>query len=265
MRQIVGWFHRVYPPLWAVLIVLLFFAATEGLFWWTRLAFGVSIDSVVGVLQIRDSLILMSASGYAAFRVCAFHPIFRPKYRAWLELMPWTADKPLPLGPVTLVVQDLVMLVLMRAILHDYQMLETSLPLVFLYSYVAVATAAIWASGERGIGLVLLFGGGAAIRSDWWTPWAALLVLAACYGVVIYGMRRSLLAFPWTAEIAALRKHFVDARANQLRRTSGGAPRLAVLLAQRRGHRRGSATPRADHAQPGRWLARLCSRRRVFL
>ena len=64
-----------------------------------------------GVAQLRDKLVLLACLLYGGFRVVAFHPLFQPAYRQWLATTPWTSRQPLPLAPVHIVWQDVVVLI----------------------------------------------------------------------------------------------------------------------------------------------------------
>src|SRR5262245_11459421 len=47
---------------------------------------------------------------YAIWRVHGFHPQCRADYQKWLESTPWSSRKSLPLGPIHLVLQDVVII-----------------------------------------------------------------------------------------------------------------------------------------------------------
>jgi hypothetical protein len=52
------------------------------------------------------------AALYGIYRVLAFHPAVRPGYYEWLCTTPWTSAKTLPLGPIYLVWQDALLLLI---------------------------------------------------------------------------------------------------------------------------------------------------------
>ena len=58
------------------------------------------------IVTIRMVLLGGAAGVYAFYRLCRFHPALNRRYSDWLKLSPWTADKPLPLGPIHPVWQD---------------------------------------------------------------------------------------------------------------------------------------------------------------
>lgn len=212
MKSLIRWLRLVYPPGWAVAIALSGYVICEAIFWWTHVALGVPAESLGELLRIRDGLMILNCAVYAGFRICAFHPIFRPKYRYWLSQTPWNSSKPLPLGPVTLVAQDLLVLAVARASLHGYQSPETMIPQLFLMAYLAAAAVAIWASGTRLTAYGLMFVLGLAIRLGPINAWLSLGVLGAGYALAVYGLRLSLVGFPWTPQIASVARQFTDIR-----------------------------------------------------
>jgi hypothetical protein len=215
MRQIIQWLRRVYPPWWAIAVALVCYVLCEAMFWWTRLAFSVQTESLTELLRIRDSLMMMSCSAYAAFRVFVFHPLFRPKYRQWLEQTPWTSEQPLPLGPVYVTVQDVLLLGLMRLLLHDFQLAETGLPQAFLFAYLVAAVFGMWGAGERWLSYAVVFGLGLAIRLQWESPLVSLVCLGAFYLVSLVGLNRSLSRFPWGDSLEELNKHWREVQGSQ--------------------------------------------------
>src|SRR4051794_15101064 len=65
-----------------------------------------SISSSSDIVNMQTVILGGAAGVYALFRVLRFHPKCNQAYAAWLKLSPWTARKPLPLGPIHLVWQD---------------------------------------------------------------------------------------------------------------------------------------------------------------
>src|ERR1051326_1278795 len=51
------------------------------------------MDEISG---IRTVVLACAAAVYALVRLWRFHPVCNPAYVAWLELSPWTSNKPLP-------------------------------------------------------------------------------------------------------------------------------------------------------------------------
>ena len=61
-------------------------------------------------------LVLNAALAYGGYRVLAFHPLYRAGYWAWLERTPWISPRPLPLGPVAIVLEDSAVLGVLTAL-----------------------------------------------------------------------------------------------------------------------------------------------------
>lgn len=66
---------------------------------WDTLPAEVLVEPAKGALALL-------AGGYGVLRVLAFHPAFDTAYLGWLSNTPWTPDRPLPKGPIQLVVAD---------------------------------------------------------------------------------------------------------------------------------------------------------------
>ena len=127
---------------------------------------------------MRDGLAAVIMAAYGVFRVAAFHPVFRPKYRGWLEQTPWTGRKPLPLGPIHLVWQDVVVLGIVVLALHGTPLGRLWAPWAFLLAYLGTLGVSFWLTGPWWMGYLVLFGLGLAVRLAV-EPLVALAALAA--------------------------------------------------------------------------------------
>lgn len=105
----IRWLRVVLPFPEILLAVIFTYAALELPVVYLERQFGARLD-----VPVRPSLIMVcfATAVYGAYWVWAFHPNTRPGYRNWLTSTPWTSRKPLPLGPVQLVWQDVVALVI---------------------------------------------------------------------------------------------------------------------------------------------------------
>jgi hypothetical protein len=146
-----------------------------------------------------DLLLILYATFYGAYRVAAFHPFYRPEYREWLARTPWTSRKPLPVGPVGWVGEDLLIVAGLAALTQVNRHLDpVLLGTIPLMSHGLVLTASLFPTGCWGFGYASAFALGLAV---WLGPsrWA---FLAAAVGVNVLshvGYRRSLARFPWSA------------------------------------------------------------------
>jgi hypothetical protein len=159
-------------------------------------------------------------AAYGIFRATGFHPFFRPEYRAWLEQTPWTSRKPLPLGPIHLVRQDVVLLALVLLALHGTPFGRVQVLDAFLLAYLSALSISFWVTGPWWMAYIVLSILGLAVRSVL-CPWFAFATLAVAYGIAMIGIRMALAQFPWPdSEILnELRRQFLvnsDARRKSL-------------------------------------------------
>jgi hypothetical protein len=203
IRSIVGWMRVVAPPGAAIGLFLVLYLAPIVLAW--VLTWRLGLPEIRGAFNpVRGMVVVMACVAYGVYRVLAFHPLFRPAYRSWLTLTPWTSDKPLPLGPLVLVPQDVVVLALMLALRHGAETGVREMPIVrpwavpfaLLIPYLLVHCAAFFGTGLRGTAFVSVFGLGLVIRLSF-NPPVALAAAVAVYLWTWLGIRRELARFPW--------------------------------------------------------------------
>lgn len=195
IREVIRWFRVVLPPRLAIGVLLLACAVIDSLYLWVR--YGLQLPAATEPFtHVRSIVIGIACAVYGLFRAQAFHPLSRPEYRKWLELTPWTVRKPLPLGPIHLVAQDIVVVGLLLAFLHTLGPINWHLASAFLFAYLLSLCASLSATGERWTAYVLLFGLGAAVRllPD---PLVALACLGLLYPIAYRALLRSLARFPW--------------------------------------------------------------------
>jgi hypothetical protein len=161
------------------------------------------ISRMPEVITFREVILGFTAALYAAYRLVRFHPASNRAYAAWLKLSPWTADRPLPAGPVHLVWQDAAVVGVLTAI-AVWHHLPVLLPvLVFIFVYLAGFTLLLALTRRWGPCLVLGFLWPALILpilnppsvTAMVLPMLCILFFIIC--VIWYGHRRSLKAFPW--------------------------------------------------------------------
>jgi hypothetical protein len=162
------------------------------------------------VFAFHHIVVLGCLAGYGFWRGF-FHPAANPAYAAWLTTTPWTPEKPLPAGPVLLVWQDAVIVVILScAAALTVQRWSTAilwLPLVFLGAYVLTLVMSNLQVGERRslvvvaaawLTLPLAIGRPGSEGSPLATPTLAAWGLAAvAYGGTVWGVRRAMRSFPW--------------------------------------------------------------------
>src|SRR5262249_14396862 len=146
-------------------------------------AFELYFERQVGqpVSVVPPSLAALSAASvlYALYRVYAFHPHFRPAYRQWLQTTPWTLEKALPLGPIHLVGQDVVILGLAVALAWPIHQLKGLYVLeAFIIAYSLAMSFALWGTGEKLSAFSVWFGLGGMIYTCRSLPF--FVVVAVC-------------------------------------------------------------------------------------
>jgi hypothetical protein len=80
-------------------------------------------------------IVLGSTLLYAVFRCIYFHPVENRQYGNWLADSPWRHPQPLPLGPLHLVWQDVVLVSIWSALLPAEMFTRWTVPFLFLLAY----------------------------------------------------------------------------------------------------------------------------------
>ncbi len=169
----------IFLDLAQLLLVLRFGAAEEEFFQRVRL--------IVQILVIFF---------YAGHRVNTFHPANNVDYRQWLEMSPWTPRQPLPMGPVHLMPQDLLLVAVSMAVVRIPDDRVLYLPVVFLTTYGFAMAVTVWMTGQKVWAYLLaLVLGGVLLMIQ--RPGEALMVAATGTFLSLFALRGSLRAFPW--------------------------------------------------------------------
>ena len=191
---------RLVWPSWLVLVVgTLLYGLFQALFlvqeWFGNLPF----FSIQDAEAQRILVVATIGCGalYALYRLIAFHPALQTGYYHWLRGTPWTSRLPLPLGPVHLVWQDVLLLALVVAMgWPRLEWLALVAVTAFLFGYLLSLSGVHYTTGAKGWAFVTGFGIGLMIlflRE----PIAFTLAAMATYGIAYLGLRASLARFPW--------------------------------------------------------------------
>ncbi len=158
-------------------------------------------EDLSGIHHDMLAVVLVAAAvAYGVFRGAGFHPLFRSRYYEWLTSVPWTAQKPLPLGPTHLVPQDIVVVLTLTLLMsYGIGLQWFVMPLAALLPYLACLALAhgftrewvAFYSMTFGVGLLFYF---------WQQPFAVYGICVPLYAVAYVGLRRSLARFPWNTE-----------------------------------------------------------------
>ncbi len=144
--------------------------------------------------------LLVSFPGLATFaiwRVVGFHPCCREGLKNWLKATPWSGRQPLPFGPVHLVMQDLILIGI--ALLLNWIMAGPYAWPSFLFfpiGYLLMLAWVLFLTGAWQQGYATVFGVGliVVLRAN---PIETTLAMLATYGLALWGLRVSLVHFPW--------------------------------------------------------------------
>ena len=190
----VTWMRRVLPRGELVAVAVAIEMLIECCYLVVAWQFGVLDEEVFR--SLRFNWLLTCSVGYGVYRIVTFHPAADARYRHWLELTPWTADKPLPAGPLQLVPQDLVVIGALILMYREPSLRMLYLPTGFLVGY--QLTLAIYARiiGQWGlaylIGFVLI-----AVLYLVDQPESAFAMADACFVIGRIAVSRALRSFPW--------------------------------------------------------------------
>jgi hypothetical protein len=168
------------------------------------------------------ALFVLGSILYGMHRLFGFHPLFQPDYRTWLQSTPWTSDKPLPLGPVHLVWQDLLIVLALGSLaVWRLQMPWFAPLLLVLLPYLVSLTLTLGATGERAVYYALAFGFGLLVYVSR-IPTIVCALAAVLYFAAYLGLHRSLTRFPWRrpgklrkTAISAVDKRIADCKAGE--------------------------------------------------
>jgi hypothetical protein len=191
--------NAVWPPAAFVTVFALAYAILSGAIWLIQKVapFPESSSDFPDLVRMQAIVLAIPAGCYAIYRLARFHPAFNPKYAAWLRLSPWTSRRPLPLGPVHLVWQDLVVVGSLSAIAGWHVRANPALPMAaFAFAYLGAMTLVL-AFTRRWSHCVILGFLWPALALPWAKGWPAVGLVAAAAAVVWHGHRQSLCAFPW--------------------------------------------------------------------
>lgn len=145
---------------------------------------------------LRLGWLLFCAVSYGSYRIVAFHPAADSQYRRWLELSPWTADKPLPGGPLQLVPQDLVVICGLCLLLRTPSLVTLYIPTAFLFSYQMMLAFFARMIGHWKLAYLIGFALGLVallVRQ----PEAAFAAADGCFIIGRIAVNHALRSFPW--------------------------------------------------------------------
>lgn len=190
------WLFRTWPPplvLFLAGLAVFILELPQIIFEWR---FGVEL---LQEFRIQPGLFLLYLFSVilGGYRIVYFHPHWRSAYANWLKTTPWVVHKPLPLGPIHFVWQDLLLVGIgFTLVWLLYGRWSIVVVLVFLFTYLILLGISLLLTGERNFAYVLWAFLGLLLLFRNYPLWEAPIALAA-YLVGILGLKRSLRSFPW--------------------------------------------------------------------
>jgi hypothetical protein len=180
-------------------------------------------------LKPRDGFVILAMAAFGVFRAAAFHPMFRPKYREWLELTPWTIRKPLPLGPIQVVWQDAIVLGIVMLALHGSLLGRVWALWAFFLAYLATLGISFLLTGPWWMAYLVLFGLGVSVRLAF-EPFVALSAMIPVYAIAMIGRDMALARFPWPeSPILQLLRRQLKANSADKRKSLLGWPNQQLM------------------------------------
>jgi hypothetical protein len=193
-RFLLRWMRRVLPRDTIVATAVSLDLTIELAYLLCLWRFGVADEETFAWFRLMVQV--LCAASYGIYRVATFHPVHDQDYRQWLQTTPWTARQPLPMGPVHLVPQDVVVLLASMALARVYDERLLGIPLAFLFAYNLVLAVSTWTTGQKLLSYLVGIGLGGVIACVQ-RPAEALAFAAGTTVVGAFALRQSLLTFPW--------------------------------------------------------------------
>jgi len=184
-------------PVSCVVICVMLYAGLEAFHLSLRLQYGefpeVEQMNRIRILSAMSLVVVAHSFAYGAYRVAWFHPAWNDGYRAFLLLTPWTPEKSLPFGPVYLVWQDLVVLLvfLLAAMWHPF-VGPLAVVFAFVFGYVLALMQAFLKGQLWAHAYLMIFGFGLLVRV-FKDPVAVGTTLACLLLVGLHGLKLSLI------------------------------------------------------------------------
>lgn len=213
------WLRVVLPPMWVIVLLAIVYGLINAVHYGSGL-FGLrsNPDQFHGLCIV---LITNAALAYGVFRAIVFNPFWRLAYREWLLATPWQHPQPLPLGPVHLVWQDLVVVGVLALLVtihtnwvEAHQFAVGALIFTFVLAYLIPLTPTFTMGGSQHFGYAIAFGLALVIRTMSFV-WLSLPIAVAVYLLAWVGLRKALGRFQewnldWFAERGLVFKSFDD-------------------------------------------------------
>ncbi len=202
MKRLARWMSVVLPPFWMMGLAIALAATHFVLELGMSALISWKIDKSLALVEFPTNYagtVALIMSGFAVWRVMAFHPGFRYNYAKWLKTTSWTASRPLPLGPAHLVWQDLIVVLVATIGCSATEHWQIAAPMFFfvycMFLFLANAMAGVYWSTYASL----------ALMSSLWLAvnhlWFAAAIGLALYVVCYFGFKQSLPSYSWTDSV----------------------------------------------------------------
>lgn len=164
------------------------------------LAFGAIPDEWRRMVGVRG-WVIVSLVAWGVWRAWEVNPAFQDRYLRWLQMTPWTPDRPLPFGTVDLMPQDALLLLMAMVVFWMWPQ-SIYVPLAFLLPYSIILTMLNrhlqqHVAAAAAIALFALL----PLSFTWASAkWAPAVIAGATALIAHWGWRRGLQDFPWNGE-----------------------------------------------------------------
>src|SRR5882724_6063706 len=189
--------RSILPPGWVLFLLALLYVLADGVVLAVGMLFEHRISFHLYTPWLSQYVLLLGCALLGFYRIIAIHPLFQADYRHWLEASAWSARKPLPAGPVHLVWQDAVILLLIGVLALRY---PEAHPLdficVFLFTYLMGAVFVLALLQAWALPYAMAFGMGGVVLAQR-NSFAVCAIFLVLYFIAWIELRRTLKDFPW--------------------------------------------------------------------
>jgi hypothetical protein len=193
-RWFLTWMRQILPSDAVVAGAVTTAMMIEGVYLFVLLLGGQPDSTAFAGMRLFTQVISMVS--FAIFRVSTFHPVNSSSYRQWLCSTPWQPGRPLPMGPVAIVPQDLVVIAASMLLTRCLTINVLYVPIAYLATYHLALATVVGACGERLLAYLL----GLALAATLAVINRAEIALSVCMATMLLGalgLHRSLRAYPW--------------------------------------------------------------------
>ena len=230
--------HAAWPPPLLIVGFILLYGGFNAAIWLVETLTDYPTSDLPEIVRWRTVVLQLAMIAHAIFRLGRFHPACNRSYAGWLRLSPWTPDKPLPLGPIYPVWQDVVVVGIIAATAKWHAGVDPTIaPLAFGFGYLASMTLLLARTG-RWVAVTALGFLWPALMLPSVKGWLQVVIVLAMVVLTWVGHRYSLRAFPWpwvplqvpAAETSLLQMNISIPSLNQqqLRTTAVGWPLASI-------------------------------------